>query len=429
MPNAVLSLILGGGRGEHLYPLTRLRSKPAVPIAGKYRLIDIPLSNLINSGFNRVYVLTQFLSVSLHRHIANTYNLDPFSRGFIGVLPAQQTNEAADWYKGTADAVRHHQRYVQEDGCREILVLPGDQLYRMDFGDLLRAHREARADVTIAAAPVLRGLRAGWGILRPDEEGRVVAFVENPQTEGRLNPLRLPEGWLQRRNHAGAGTPFLASMGIYLFNRQVLVDLLAAQPEAVDFGLHIFPRTIHTRRVAAYLFRGYWDDLETVGAYHRANLALASAAPPFDFHSPEGVIYTRMRYLPASRLCGASITNCLVADGCVVDSGTRAERCVLGARTKVGRNVTLLDTVVMGADRYETLAERAENQRSGPLHLGIGDGTVIKRAIVDKDCRIGRGVRIVNRRGVENADGPNYAVRDGIVIVPRGAVIPDGTEI
>jgi glucose-1-phosphate adenylyltransferase len=425
----VLSLILGGGRGSRLYPLTKLRSKPAVPIAGKYRLIDIPISNCINSGLNRIYVLTQFLSVSLHRHIANTYKFDPFSRGFVEVLAAQQTNEAADWYQGTADAVRQNIRYLQDDGSSLLLVLSGDQLYRMDFRHLLKSHEESGADVSIAVLPVDRSQVGGFGILRVDEAGRVVGFVEKPQTDAQVEPLAMSAEWMERRGIASRGRPYLASMGIYLFSREALFELLSDQPSATDFGKEIFPRSIRTHRVQAYLFDGYWEDVGTVKAYHEANLALASDSPPFDFHSPEGVIYTRMRFLPASRVSAATLEQCLVSDGCVVQSGTQLIHSVIGVRSRIGHGATLRDTVMIGADTFETDAERAENRRRGVPDLGIGDGTVIERAIVDKDCRIGRNVQIRNRGNLEDAEGPTHVIRDGVVVIPKGTVVPDGTVI
>jgi glucose-1-phosphate adenylyltransferase len=426
---SVLSLILGGGRGTRLYPLTMLRSKPAVPIAGKYRLIDIPISNCLNSGLNRVYVLTQFLSVSLHRHIANTYKFDPFSRGFVEVLAAQQTNEAADWYQGTADAVRQNIRYVHEDGCREVLILSGDQLYRMDFRQLIQTHRDAGADVTIAALPVSCDQVAGFGILRLNDAGQVIGFVEKPQEERQLEPLRTPAEWIERRGIAAHGREYLASMGIYLFNRETMFALLNSMPQATDFGKEIFPRSIKTHRVQAHLFDGYWEDLGTVKSYHEANLALAADHPPFDFHSPDGVIYTRMRFLPASRLSGAHLEQCLISDGCVVEAGTRIHHCVVGVRSRIGRDVVLRDTVLIGADRFETDAERAANRRRGIPDLTVGDGSVIERAILDKDCRIGHNVRLVNRRGVQDDDAENYVIRDGIIVIPKAVIIPDGTEI
>jgi glucose-1-phosphate adenylyltransferase len=426
---SVLSLILGGGRGTRLYPLTMLRSKPAVPIAGKYRLIDIPISNCLNSGLNRIYVLTQFLSVSLHRHIANTYKFDPFSRGFVEVLAAQQTNEAADWYQGTADAVRQNIRYVHEDGCREVLILSGDQLYRMDFSQLLTTHRESGADVTIAVLPVTAAEASGLGILRVNDAGQVVGFVEKPQTEEQLEPLRMSPEWLERHGITSRGRHYLASMGIYLFHRETLFALLNTTPRATDFGKEIFPRSLKTHRVQAHLFDGYWEDLGTIQSYHEANLALTGDEPPFDFHSPEGVIYTRMRFLPASRVSGANLAQCLISDGCVVQAGTQITHCVIGVRSRIGRNVVLRDTILIGADRFETDAERAANRKRGIPDFTVGDGSVIERAILDKDCRIGQNVCLVNRRNVQNDDGENYVIRDGIIVIPKAVVIPNDTVI
>ncbi len=425
----VLSLILGGGRGTRLYPLTRQRSKPAVPVAGKYRLIDIPISNCINSGFNRVYVLTQFLSVSLHRHIANTYKFDPFGRGFVEVLAAQQTNEASDWYQGTADAVRQQIRYVHEDGARHVLILSGDQLYRMDFRTLMETHHESKADCTIAVLPVPRDQASGLGIVKMDDTGRVVGFVEKPQTDAQAAPLRMPAEWASRRGIDAAARPYLASMGIYMFSRQVLFDLLNAPPLATDFGKEIFPRSIKTQHVQAHLFDGYWEDLGTVKAYHEANLALAKNDPPFDFHSADGVIYTRMRYLPASRISAARLEECLISDGCVINQGARIERAVIGIRSRIGANVTVRDSIIIGADRSETEAERDQNRKRGLPDLGIGDGAVIENAIIDKDARIGHKVQISNKKGVEEEEGENYVIRDGIVVIPRGSVVRDGTVI
>jgi glucose-1-phosphate adenylyltransferase len=425
----VLSLILGGGRGTRLFPLTMLRSKPAVPIAGKYRLIDIPISNCINSGFKRIYVLTQFLSVSLHRHIANTYKFDPFSQGFVEVLAAQQTNEAADWYQGTADAVRQQIRYVLQDGCSDVMILSGDQIYRMDFGLLLETHRETKADVTIAVLPVSAEMASGLGMIRLDDSGRVIGFVEKPQTPEQLEPLRAPTEWMQERGITGKGRHYLASMGIYLFRRDVLFQLLNAPPLATDFGREIFPRTLQTHRVQAHLFDGYWEDVGTVKAYHEASLALTGDNPPFDFHSNAGVIYTRMRYLPAARVTGAKMDHCLVSDGCVVRPGANIYRSVLGVRTRIGHNAAIRNTVLIGADRFETDQERADNQQRGIPNLTIGDNTVIENAILDKDCRVGNNVRIVNQRQVQNEEGKNYVIREGIVVIPRAEVVLDGTVI
>jgi glucose-1-phosphate adenylyltransferase len=429
MHHEVLSLILGGGRGTRLYPLTMLRSKPAVPLAGKYRLIDIPISNCINSDCNRIFVLTQFLSVSLHRHIANTYKFDPFSRGFVEILAAQQTYESSDWYQGTADAVRQNIRYVHETPCQYVLVLSGDQLYRMDFRELIDTHRATGADVTIAALPVAAAQTPHFGILRTDETGRVTGFIEKPQTPDKLVPYHVSDEWIQGQGILAKGRNYLASMGIYLFSRDVMFHLLNAPPLATDFGKEIFPRSIHTHKVHAHLFDGFWEDVGTIKSYHEANLALAADDPPFEFHAPEGVIYTRMRYLPASRLSAASVEQGLISDGCQVGAGTTIKRCVVGVRTQIGSNVTLRDTVLIGADRHETTAEKLENERRGLPNLGIGDGTTIRRAIVDKDARIGANVRIINKDEVQDGEGPNFVIREGIVVIPKSAVILDDTVI
>jgi glucose-1-phosphate adenylyltransferase len=425
----VLCLILGGGRGTRLYPLTKLRSKPAVPVAGKYRLIDIPISNCINSGINRMYVLTQFLSVSLHRHISHTYKFDPFSRGFVEILAAQQTNESAEWYQGTADAVRQQLRYVVEDRCHDVLVLSGDQLYRMDFRHLLKTHRDSGADASIAVLPVSRDQTPSFGILRQDETGRIRGFVEKPKTDPERAPVRTPAEWLERVGIPARGREYLASMGIYCFKRDVLIELLTQKPLATDFGKDVFPRAVHSHHLHTHVFDGYWEDLGTVKSYHEANLALASDDPPFDFHSPEGVIYTRMRFLPASRLSGATLRQCLISDGCIVHAGTTIERSLLGVRSHIGRNVTIRDSVIIGADRFETDAERSANLQRGVPDFTVGDGSVIERAILDKDCRIGRNVRIVNRHNQQEDEGENYVIREGIVVIPKATIVPDGAVI
>jgi glucose-1-phosphate adenylyltransferase len=429
MPNNVLSLILGGGRGTRLYPLTMLRSKPAVPIAGKYRLIDIPISNCLNSGINRIYILTQFLSVSLHRHIAHTYKFDPFGRGFVEVLAAQQTNETADWYQGTADAVRQNVRYVEEDGAPEVLILSGDQLYRMDYRHLLKAHRDTGADATIAVIPVSEEAASGFGLVRLEESGRVAGFVEKPKTSEQMAPVRVPAAWYERHGLSARDRPFLASMGIYLFRRKVLVDLLNERRSATDFGKEIFPGSLQSHKVFAHVFDGYWEDVGTIKAYHQANLSLANKHPPFDFHTPDGVMYTRMRFLPASRVDAAQVEECLISDGCIVQESAKLTRCVVGVRSRIGPGVTMRDTVMIGSDRFETDAERAANARRGQPDFGVGAGTVIENAILDKDCRIGRRVRIVNRQKVQEADNPRFVIRDGVVVVPKAATVPDDTVI
>jgi len=427
----VLALILGGGRGSRLYPLTRQRSKPAVPVAGKYRLIDIPISNCINSGLHTIYVLTQFLSVSLHRHIANTYKFDMFSHGFVEVLAAQQTNESADWYQGTADAVRQNISYIEREAPDEVLVLSGDQLYRMDYRHLIETHRGHRADVTIAAIPVREDQTEGFGLLSMDDHGRITGFVEKPKTAEERAPFFTRAEWIERRGIAAAGRHYLANMGIYLFKTELLIEMLTAKPLATDFGKEVFPRNYKTRRIHAHLFDGYWEDLGTIRSYHEASLALAGPNPPFDFFSPDGIIYTRMRNLPASRINGATLHHSMVADGCVVGPRTVIENSLLGVRSRVGTDAVIRDSVIIGSDEFETDAERAENARRRRPDLNIGDGAVIERAILDKDSRIGRGAKLTNEAGRTDADGPNgmYYIRDGIICVPRGSIIPESAVI
>jgi glucose-1-phosphate adenylyltransferase len=310
-----------------------------------------------------------------------------------------------------------------------VLILSGDQLYRMDFRQLLKTHRETKADATIAVLPVPRNQVEGFGIVRVDEAGKVVGFVEKPKTDEQLEPVRMSDEWLARHGVHGTGRPYLASMGIYVFKRQAMLDLLTARPPATDFGKEVFPRSIRSHHVQAHVFDGYWEDLGTVKAYHEANLALAGDNPPFDFHSPEGVIYTRMRFLPASRVSAASVKQCLISDGCIVQEGTDLEHCVIGVRSRIGRNVVLRDSVLIGADRFETDQERLSNRQRGVPDIGIGEGSVIEKAIIDKDCRIGRNVRITNRADLADAENDLWVIREGVITIPRGTVIPDGTVI
>ncbi|MCR4412346.1 MAG: glucose-1-phosphate adenylyltransferase [Thermoguttaceae bacterium] len=424
----VITLVLGGGRGTRLYPLTKYRSKPAVPVAGKYRLIDIPLSNCINSGLNRVYVLTQFNSVSLHRHIRATYTFAPFDRGFVEILAAQQTNENATWYQGTADAVRQNLRYIQQPGVRLVLVLSGDQLYRMDFRDMIATHERSGADVTIAAVPVHSKDASGLGIMRLDETGRVTGFLEKPQTEQELEHVRTPPDWIDAHGVSSRGRDCLASMGIYLFNRDPLVQVLE-KTNYQDFGREIFPASIRARHVQVHLFDGYWEDIGTIRSFYEANLELARVEPAFDLRTPQSPIYTRARFLPPSRIDGAVIRGSLVADGCEIGEGTIIENSVIGLRCLIGRNVVIRNSVVMGNDFYRGLGDE-DSPADGLPPLGIGDGTVIEGAIIDKNCRIGRGVQAVNANGLQSTEETDCAmVRDGVLVVPKNAVLPDGWSL
>jgi glucose-1-phosphate adenylyltransferase len=424
----VLTLILGGGRGTRLYPLTRQRSEPAVPFAGKYRLIDFPISNCINSGLKRIYVLTQYSSVSLHRHISNTYKFSPFSQGFVSVLAAQQTNEASDWYQGTADAIRQNLRYVLEDDCNDVLILSGDQFYCMDFGELLRDHRAHQDGMTLAVLPVTQEQARRFGIVRVDAQQQISDFVEKPQQPQQFAALQTPVDWLARQGYSAPGRQYLANMGIYVFTRRALLDLLNAHPQAVDLVTEVLVPALKNVRVRAHLFRGYWEDVGSIAAYHRVSLALAGGETPFDFHSDDSIFYTRMRDLPASRISAAQLQNCYISDGCVVQAGAALDRCVVGVRSMIGRNVQMREVVMLGGNYYET--ERPSAERSAPVPpIGVGEGSVLERCILDKNCRIGRSVQILNHRGLQEEDAMNYVIRDGIVVVPNGAVIEDGTVI
>jgi glucose-1-phosphate adenylyltransferase len=421
----VLTFILGGGRGARLFPLTKYRSEPAVPIAGKYRLIDFPISNCINSGLMKIYVLTQYSSASLHRHISNTYKFSPFSQGFVSVLAAQQTNEASDWYRGTADAIRQNVRYIQEDSCHDVLILSGDQFYCMDFSELLQTHRASPAGVTMAVLPVDRDRATQLGIVRVDDHLRVTQLVEKPRDPGQLNALRTPPDWLAARGFTAHGRDYLANMGIYLFRRDTLLGLFQAQPRTVD----IVTELLTGAGVQAHLFRGYWEDVGSIASYHRASLALACDEPPFDFHAGDNVIYTRMRDLPASRISAARLDHCHISDGCLVQPGAVLEKCVLGVRSRIGQDVRMREVVMLGANYFEEHRPDQRPRNPAVPAIGVGDRSVLERCILDKNCRIGRDVRIVNRGGTQHADADNYVIREGIVVLPNGAVVPDGAVI
>lgn len=425
----VISLILGGGRGTRLYPLTKARSKPAVPIGGKYRLIDIPISNCIHSGLPRIFVVTQFNSVSLHRHISNTYKFDPFEGGFVEILAAQQTMQHETWYQGTADAVRRNIPYFTDKHYDLVLILSGDQLYRMDFREMIRTHLDNKAAVTIATLPVAEEEARSCGIMRIQADGRVIDFEEKPKTQEKLGRVRTEPAWLENLGIEAKGRPYLASMGIYVFNTKTLVDLLNSST-ATDFGHELLPQVIAQQRVQAHLFDGYWEDIGTIGAFHRANIDLTADKPAFDFMRGEMPIFTRPRYLASSRIMGATIKNSLICDGCVIGRGAVIENSVIGVRSIIGENVTIRDTYFMGADYYEQPDNLAENQRIGQPSLGVAAGSVIERAIVDKSARIGPGVRILNETGVvDSEEAPTHLIRDGVVVIPRQTVLPEGFSI
>jgi glucose-1-phosphate adenylyltransferase len=423
----VVSLVLGGGRGSRLFPLTSVRSKPAVPLAGKYRLIDVPISNCINSGIKKIYVLTQFLSVSLHAHIRRTYSFDQFSGGFVELLAARETMGDLCWYQGTADAVRKNLLYIEQGGIDYVLILSGDQLYRMDFRQLIDQHRQSGADVTIACRPVTAEAARSFGIMRVDASGRVVGFLEKPQTDAELDLVRMPTPWHGDNGGSGQRREFLASLGIYVFNRGTLVDALTKTSYA-DFGREVFPAAIRTRHVQTFLFDDYWEDIGTIRSFYDANLSLTRPHPPFRFAIPDAPIYSRPRFLPATRIEGATIAHSLIADGCHIGAGATIENSVLGLRTVVGPNVTIRNSVIMGADWYEGEAT-AETHSHVPV--GIGHGSLIDGAIIDKNCRIGPAVRIVNDAGVMESSHthPLCVTRDGIPVVIKNSELVEGWSL
>ena len=417
--NDVLTLILGGGRGARLFPLTHMRSKPAVPIGGKYRLIDIPISNCLHAGLKRMFVLTQFNSASLNRHIAQTYRLDVFSDGFVEILAAEQTPESSNWFQGTADAVRRAARHFAGYDADNYLILAGDHLYRMDFNDLIESHIEGSADITIAAQPVTPADATQMGIFLFDLDGQIVGFEEKPDA------ARLAEiGSSAPRGAVVGGTsaekPFVASMGIYVFSRDVLLETLT-QP-GIDFGKEIIPKALGKYRVHPYVFRGYWADVGTIDAFYDANIQLTRRGSAFNFFDPRSPIYTHPRFLPGTRSYDCRIDSSIIAEGCYLDACSVRES-VIGIRTHVHPGSTITRSILLGADFYE------EELESNSIPLGIGRDVVLDRVIVDKNARIGNGVRLVNESGVQEADGDGYYIRNGIIIVPKGARIQPGVVV
>ena len=417
--NDVLTIILGGGRGTRLFPLTHRRSKPAVPIGGKYRLIDIPISNCLHAGFKRIYVLTQFNSASLNRHISQTYRLDLFSGGFVEVIAAEQTPEGEQWFQGTADAVRQAARHFGTADADYYLILAGDHVFRMDFAELVASHIDRGADITIAAQPVTLDDATQMGIFSFDGTGQISAFEEKPSAE-RLAHLgtSVPVGPLTRR--MTLDKPFMASMGIYVFSRDVLHEILA-RDRAVDFGREIIPHALATHRVHAHFYNGYWADVGTVSSFYDVNLMLTQHGAPFNFFHPTRPIYTRPRFLPATQIHKTEIDQALVSEGCYINNNCTITNSVVGIRTAIQSNARISRSVLLGADYYE--------EHFGDIPMGIGRNTVLDRVIVDKNARIGDDVRLVNERNIQHADGDGYHIRSGIIIVPKGGVVKPGTVV
>jgi glucose-1-phosphate adenylyltransferase len=419
----ILSVILGGGAGSRLYPLTSSRSKPAVPIAGKYRLVDIPISNCLNNGIGRMFVLTQFNSASLNRHIKNTYHFSAFSRAFVDILAAEQTPDNPTWFQGTADAVRQGLRHIEPFESEYVLILSGDQLYQMDFASMLDNHKTLGADISIATIPVTEREAPEFGILK-SSGGLITSFIEKPAKE------LLPD-WVSDTGQEmqSQGRNYLASMGIYIFNRKLLFELLRNEfKEATDFGKEIIPQSITNYRVASYQYSGYWTDIGNIHSFFEANIELTKDIPAFDMFDSDRTIYTRSRMLPPAKISGTTLEKVLVAEGSII-SASRLERCVIGIRSRVGLGTTMVDTYMMGGDNYETLDEIREDSASGIPPIGVGERCYIRNAILDKNVRIGNDVRINGGAHLENKDHPLFTVKDGIVVVKKGAIIPDGFVI
>ena len=413
-----LAIIMGGGAGTRLFPLTKDRAKPAVPLGGKYRIVDIPISNCLNSGLRSIYVLTQFNSMSLHRHIQASYKFDNFSRSFVDILAAQQTPAGSQWYQGTADAVRQNMRYFLERPYDYYLILSGDQLYRMDFRALLHQHIKFGADITLATKPVALHQVSEFGIMRSGVDRRITGFIEKPEDESELREMKMSRELLRAIGSKEEEELFQASMGIYVFNRNVLIECLTS--DLFDFGKHIIPSSIKDRHVSAFIFKGYWEDIGTIRAFYEANLDLTDVVPEYSFFEPESPIYTHPRFLPGSKINGATLRQAIISDGCII-SDAHLERCVVGIRSVIQSGATIRNSILMGADYFE-LGQTDSSQ----LRIGIGRNCVIDRAIIDKNARIADGVVITPEGKPPNFDADNYFIRDGIVVIPKNAVIPAG---
>jgi glucose-1-phosphate adenylyltransferase len=419
-----LAIILGGGAGTRLYPLTASRSKPAVPIAGKYRLVDIPISNCINSGINRMLVLTQFNSASLNKHIKNTYTFGAFNNGFVDILAAEQTPDNPGWYQGTADAVRQSVRHISAMEFEYILILSGDQLYQMDFAEMILQHIKAKADISIATIPVGHRDAPEFGILKVDENSLISSFIEKPSADLLPDWVSDTGEEMQRQNR-----PFLASMGIYIFNRDVMLDLLNEHfPDAKDFGKEIIPSALEKYTVASYQYDGYWTDIGNIYSFFEANLALTMELPPFNLFDNTKTVYSRARMLPPAKISGTTLEKTVIAEGTIINA-SRIEQTVIGIRARIGHGTTIVNSYIMGNDYYETIEEMARNRERGIPEIGVGDRCYIKDAIIDKNCRIGNDVRINGGNHLENIDHSLYTIKDGIVVVKKGAVLPNGFVI
>ncbi len=425
----VVAIILGGGAGSRLFPLTKERAKPAVPLGGKYRLIDVPVSNCINSNITQIFVLTQYNSASLNRHISRTYRFSSFSTGFVEVLAAEQRLDSPEWFQGTADAVRQMIPHVRDWRVDTILILSGDHLYRMDYRKFLDRHFETNADVTISVVPATQADAQGFGLLKTDNDGRIVEFKEKPKGDA-LEEMRVDTMQFGLTAEESASRPFLASMGIYVFDYKRLVELLDEDEKRFDFGGEIIPTAIEKLNVQAHFFKGYWEDIGTIRAFYQSNLDLASPLPKFDFFNSADPIYTRSRYLPPSKIHACDIDNSMISEGCILN-GVYARNSIIGLRSRIDEGVRIENSIIMGADFFESFEEINQNDSSGKPHIGIGENSIVRRAIIDKNARIGKNVQLVNQHNLETLDGDGgcYFIREGIIIVPKNATIGNGTII
>lgn len=424
MNKEVVAIIMGGGAGTRLRPLTSTRSKPAVPIGGKYRLVDIPISNCLNSGLGRMFVLTQFNSASLNKHIKNTYHFSAFSSAFVDIIAAEQTFDNPTWFQGTADAVRQSLRHVEQHEFDYVLILSGDQLYQMDFMEMVENHIKSNAEISIATIPVVESEASEFGILKADENNHITSFIEKPKNE-------LLQNWISDTGEEmqNAGRNYLASMGIYIFNRKLLFDLLLKDAkDSTDFGKEIIPSSISSHRVVSYQYDGYWTDIGSIPSFFEANLALCQDIPPFNLFDHNKTIYTRSRMLPPAKVSGTTLDKTILADGCIINAA-RIENSVIGIRTRIGKDSTVSNTYIMGSDFYETLEELDSDSSNGLPKVGIGERSYVNNAIIDKNCRIGNDVSINGGNHLPNSDHELYTVKEGIVVVKKGAVIPDGFVI
>jgi glucose-1-phosphate adenylyltransferase len=427
--NNLLAVILGGGAGSRLFPLTRDRSKPAVPLGGKYRLVDVPISNCINSDVIRMFVLTQYNSASLNRHIATTYRFSPFADGFVEILAAEQTPERPDWFQGTADAVRQVLPHIRDWRIDTLLILSGDHLYRMDYRKFLARHRETNADITVSVIPIPPDSASEFGLVKVDEAGRIIEFREKPQGDA-LDAMRVDTTSLGLTPEEAKSRPYLASMGIYVFKYDVIEKVLAEDSSRLDFGKEVIPASIDHYNVQAYLFNGYWEDIGTIAAFYKANLDMTAAIPPFNLFDSEAPLFTRPRHLPPSKMDNCEIRDSIISDGCII-IGAKINRSLIGLRSRVGEGSQIDSAIMMGADYYQTLEDMLADRDADRPRAGVGERTIIRRAIVDKNARIGKDVRLLNEAGIENFDGPDgmYYIRDRIIIVPKNGLIPDGTVV